>query len=217
MADKFSMSDYVDVAERIATFHETYPEGSLEPADPYEPFRMVDAGDKTFCVYTAAAYRTPDDKRPGIGVAWEPVPGRTPYTRDSELMNAETSAWGRAIVALGIPTKRIASANEVRNRQADREAPRQTASDVEFAELVALGDQRGITPELIAKSLDKRTYAQVKARLLKHPVIEVSDEEPTPQHTAETAPSEANAASRAAAATPTPIRGSNAGNGDDAA
>jgi hypothetical protein len=34
-------------------------------------------------------------------------------------MNAETSAWGRAIIALGFPTKKIASAEEVRNRQAD--------------------------------------------------------------------------------------------------
>jgi hypothetical protein len=66
--------------------------------------------------YVAAAYRTPDDPRPGIGVAWELYPGTTPYTRDSELMNAETSAWGRAIVAVGIPTKKIASADEVRNR-----------------------------------------------------------------------------------------------------
>ncbi len=32
-------------------------------------------------------------------------------------MNAETAAWGRAIVALGFKTKKIASAQEVRARQ----------------------------------------------------------------------------------------------------
>jgi hypothetical protein len=33
-------------------------------------------------------------------------------------MNAETSAWGRAIIAVGASdAKRVASANEVRNRQ----------------------------------------------------------------------------------------------------
>ena len=32
-------------------------------------------------------------------------------------MNAETAAWGRAIVALGFSTKKIASAQEVRARQ----------------------------------------------------------------------------------------------------
>lgn len=105
--------DYVDVAERIREFKERFPEGSLQSVRAPE---LVTAGEKTFVVYAAAAYRTPDDPRPGIGWAWEPVPGPTPFTRDSELMNAETSAWGRAIVALGFETKKIASAEEVRNR-----------------------------------------------------------------------------------------------------
>lgn len=108
----FNMNDYVDVAERIAEFKKAYPEGTLQQvAVDFKEF----AG-QTWVIYVAAAYRTPDDQRPGIGTAWEPVPGKTPYTKDSELMNAETSAWGRAIVALGIPTKKIASAEEVRNR-----------------------------------------------------------------------------------------------------
>ncbi len=106
--------DYVDVAERIRQFKAAFPDGSLQ--HHVEP-KMVSAGDKAFIMYAAAAYRTPDDPRPGIGWAWEPVPGPTPFTRDSELMNAETSAWGRAIVALGFDTKHVASSNEVQNRQ----------------------------------------------------------------------------------------------------
>lgn len=119
------MGDYVDVNARIALFKEKYPEGSLQPADPERPFGVTQVGDKLFISYAAAAYRTPDDVRPGIGCAWEPVPGKTNFTRDSELQNAETSAWGRAIVAaLAADTKKgIASAEEVRNRTADREAP----------------------------------------------------------------------------------------------
>lgn len=113
-------ADYVDVAERIREFKRQYPEGSLQAHLP--PY-ITEAGGKAFVVYSAAAYRTPDDPRPGIGYAWEPVPGRTNFTRDSELMNAETSAWGRAIVALGFETKHIASANEVRNRRDDTPAP----------------------------------------------------------------------------------------------
>lgn len=116
------MADYVDVAERIAQFKEKFPDGSLQPLDPVSPFTTVTISDKTFVVYAAAAYRTPDDPRPGVGVAWEPFPGATPYTRDSEVMNAETSAWGRAIVAVGIPTKKVASANEVANRAYTSEA-----------------------------------------------------------------------------------------------
>ena len=44
----------------------------------------------------------------------------TPYTRNSEIENAETSAWGRAIAACGIEVRRgIASADEVRNKEHD--------------------------------------------------------------------------------------------------
>ncbi len=69
----------------------------------------------------AYAYRTSDDPRPGTGHSWLEIPGTTPYTETSELENAETSAWGRALAALGFEVKRsIASANEVRNKQAQR-------------------------------------------------------------------------------------------------
>jgi hypothetical protein len=65
-----------------------------------------------------------------VGLAWEPVPGKTSYTRDSELQNAETSAWGRAIVAvLAADTKKgIASAEEVQSRQSA--SPRSSESGV---------------------------------------------------------------------------------------
>jgi hypothetical protein len=120
--DQSRLGDYVDVPSRIAEFRTKHPEGSLQPANLAEPFRVEQIGDKTYIVVVAAAYRSPDDTRPGIGMAYEQWPGRTPYTRDSELQNAETSAWGRAIVAvLAADTKRgIASQEEVRNRSADR-------------------------------------------------------------------------------------------------
>lgn len=111
---------YKQVPERIADFKAKHPEGTLQPADPMNPYRIETIGDKTYIVYTAAAYRTPDDQRPGIGIAWEQFPGKTPYTRDSELQNAETSAWGRAIVAaLASESKSVASAEDVRNRAAE--------------------------------------------------------------------------------------------------
>jgi len=106
----FKLDDYVDVAERIREFSAKYPEGSLQAELEFMP----EAGG-WFC--RALAYRWPEDLRPGVGHAFEPVPGKTPYTKDSEAMNAETSAWGRAIVALGFNTKKIASAQEVRARQ----------------------------------------------------------------------------------------------------
>lgn len=117
-------NDYVEVNERIVEFRNKFPDGSLQPHNPDKPFDVLDIGGKTFIVYTAAAYRSPDDTKPGIGIAQETFPGATPYTKNSEIQNAETSAWGRAIVAaLAADTKRgVASAVEVRNRQAEQEA-----------------------------------------------------------------------------------------------
>lgn len=114
MTKGYDLSGYVDVATRIAQFAAKYPEGSLQSELLWENGGWL-------C--RAYAYRTPEDPRPGIGHAFEPVPGKTPYTKDSEAMNAETSAWGRAIVALGFETKNIASADEVRAREHRTEGP----------------------------------------------------------------------------------------------
>ena len=125
-----SLDDYVDVAERLQDFLDAYPEGSLQRVGQPEivtvsGFNTKTSKDetRTFIVYTAAAYRTPDDPRPGMGTAWEPWPGTTPYTNNSELMNAETAAWGRAIVALGLAANRgLASRQEVRARVEEQQA-----------------------------------------------------------------------------------------------
>jgi hypothetical protein len=114
------MEGYVDVAERIRQLREKHPEAVLRPWNPDEPFKIVMIGNREFIVYTAACYRTPDDPMPAVAVAAEPAVGKTSFTRDSEVMNAETSAWGRAIVAaLAADTQKIASMEEVRNRRSD--------------------------------------------------------------------------------------------------
>lgn len=115
--------NYRQVPERLADLKAVHPNARLRPLDPANPYRIEVIDGKTFIVYTAACYRDEEDELPAVAVAWEPFPGRTPYTRDSELMNAETSAWGRAIVAaLRSESKSIASAEDVRNRQADQAA-----------------------------------------------------------------------------------------------
>ena len=146
--------DYVDVAERIASFFARYPDGRLTPRAPWQ---LREIGDRLFVVYEAAAYRTPDDEMPGIGTAWEPFPGPTPFTRDSELMNAETAAWGRAIVAVGIASKRIATQQDVQARQEPATAPpaaakpttqpraRKGASDAQRKRIHALITEKPLT------------------------------------------------------------------------
>jgi hypothetical protein len=116
-----SREDYIEVSERIQRFYERYPDGSLQGSWEW----LDDA--HTVIVYRAEAYRTADDIRPGVGYASEPYPGTSNFTRGSEIMNAETSAWGRAIASLGIAVHRgIASAQEVRAAQRGTDVPKVT-------------------------------------------------------------------------------------------
>jgi hypothetical protein len=113
----FNLGDYVDVKERLQEFYKAFPTGSIQ----FE-YRGVMDHNHLYIWGVAYAYRTPDDVRPGIGTAAELAEGKTTYTRGSELMNLETSAWGRAIGALGIGLgKSIATKQEVENAQARQE------------------------------------------------------------------------------------------------
>lgn len=101
--------DYIPVNERIAAFYAKHPDGSLQS-------EVIELSD-TRVTIRGLAYRSPEDPRPGIGLSSLEIPGKTPYTRGSEVENCETSAWGRAIAALGFEVKRgIASAEEVRSK-----------------------------------------------------------------------------------------------------
>jgi len=114
-----SREDYIEVSERIQKFYERYPDGSLQGS-----WEWLDDAHNVI-VYRAEAYRTADDVRPGIGYASEPYPGITNFTRNSEIMNAETSAWGRCLASLGIAVHRgIASAQEVRAAQRGTDVPK---------------------------------------------------------------------------------------------
>jgi hypothetical protein len=105
------LENYVDVPQRIKLFYEKYPEGSLQ-MDPNLKFQQV--GDQLIVIGQGLAFRHPDDMRPGIGTAQEYLPGKTNFTRGSEIQNLETSCWGRAIGALGIGIeKSVATREEV--------------------------------------------------------------------------------------------------------
>jgi hypothetical protein len=157
----FDLDGYVDVATRMAEFFDKYPEGSLRQAAPPS---LMDAGGKTFVVFTAAAYRTPDDIAPGHGTAWELVPGKTQFTKDSELMNAETSAWGRAILAVGAADSRsgVASKEEVRNRQTTSKPGAPTEKQLAFAKRLA--DDLGTAAVTVVPSIIEEVTGR-KAKL----------------------------------------------------
>jgi len=106
------LSNYVDVPSRFALALDKWPDLRVVESAP----EVVTVGDQTFISVTMTVYRTPDYLIPARGCAWEPIPGKSSFTRGSEMMNASTSALGRAI-GLMIPFGKMASMEEVRNRQ----------------------------------------------------------------------------------------------------
>lgn len=122
----FDMSDYVDVATRVKLLIEKYPNASIKCTPP----AVEHIADRAFIAVSCLIEVNDGSGREARASAWEPFPGRTPYTRDSEAMNAETSAVGRACGLLGFGVKgSLASANEVANRRSDSpsEAPELTS------------------------------------------------------------------------------------------
>lgn len=136
------LGDYVEVKDRLVEFYAKYPEGSIESS-----FEFIDYAGKPAVIVTALAYRTPTDPHPATGLAKELIPGSTSFTRGSELEVCQTSAWGRALGALGIGVKgAIASAEEVAVAKARREQ--------EVAE--------AITPTLV-RAVQEKPIERVKA------------------------------------------------------
>ena len=122
----YNMDGYVQVVDRIKLFYAKYPEGSLQMGTP----TFIDLEGKKWALGRAYAYRTPDDQRPGVGTAIEPIPGTTNFTRGSEIQNLETSAWGRAIGSLGIGIDAsIATLDEVQHAKERQKVMRTTEAD----------------------------------------------------------------------------------------
>lgn len=133
--DKSALKDYVDVAERIRAWYEAYPNARIET-------RIVEHTDKRVVV-EARAYRGVkgdsgpndelgfmDDRPAGIGHSAMQIPGATPYTRGSEIENCETSAVGRALVMAGLPSKRIASDDEIKSKGGSSKSLAKAAAEV---------------------------------------------------------------------------------------
>ena len=107
------LSNYVDVPTRFAAALERWPELRIIENRP----EVITIADKTFISVTMQAWRTPDDPVPAQATCFEPFPGKTSFTRDSEQMNASTSALGRVLGLMMSFGPKMASAEEVRNRQ----------------------------------------------------------------------------------------------------
>jgi hypothetical protein len=110
----FNLDNYVDVPTRLRMALDKFPDLRVQESQP--TFREVN--DKLYIEIRCTVWRDKDDQLPCIAYCWEPFPGRTPYTRDSEQMNASTSALGRALGMMGFGIDhKMASKQEVMARQ----------------------------------------------------------------------------------------------------
>src|ERR1700756_4789115 len=135
----------------MAEFFAKYPEGSFQ-----SECNFMEIGGRWVTIVKAYAYRKPDDPKPGTGLAYEFIPGNTPYTKDSELQNAETAAWGRAVIAVGAGDSRrpIASREEVRNRTEENVTDFPTNAEGRHA-LRVLCEQMGVDLNAMASLFEK--------------------------------------------------------------
>lgn len=109
-----NLDNYVDVATRLKLALEKWP--NLRVSE--RGHEIATFGDTTVLICSMCVWRDTDDEYPTVASASEPLPGRTPYTRNSELMVGMTSALGRALGYMGIGiNSSIASRNEVEARQ----------------------------------------------------------------------------------------------------
>ena len=147
------LKDYVDVKERIRLFYEKHPDGRLVTG---EVTLTTEPDGVPRVMVQAFAYRDPKDGHPGVGHSWLGIPGTTNFTRGSEIENVETSAWGRAIGALGIGIdKAIATANEIANKEGQTPAALNKVERERLASKVTNGDGSLIgTVELAKDSPD---------------------------------------------------------------
>ena len=144
------MDGYVQVLDRIKLFYSRYPEGSLQMGTP----TFIDIGDQKWVMGQAFAYRTPDDQRPGVGTAWEPVPGTTNFTRGSEVQNLETSCWGRAVGSLGLGIDAsIATLDEIQGAKERGKVMRTTEADPEDPWVSPLS----LSPEIVRPPKDSHS------------------------------------------------------------
>jgi len=136
-----NLDNYVDVPTRLKLALEKWPELRVQETG----YTVEKLGETLVLGCEVRVWRDPSDPLPSIATASEPLPGKTPYTRDSELMVGFTSALGRALGYMGIGlTSSIASRNEVEARQYSKPSsapkPSEPPTDAQKRMIRALGN-----------------------------------------------------------------------------
>jgi hypothetical protein len=124
----FDLSEYVDVKTRLKQALALYPQLRIVEHRP----EITQVGDQLFIECSVTVSRDPDDPIPVTAYIFEPYPGKTTFTKNSEQANGATSVLGRALGYMGLGIdKSIASSNEVLGRQ-------QAAEDTDRTKVVSI-------------------------------------------------------------------------------
>ena len=124
----FDLSEYVDVKTRLKQALALYPQLRIVEHRP----EITQVGDQLFIECSVTVSRDPDDPIPVTAYIFEPYPGKTSFTKNSEQANGATSVLGRALGDMGLGIdKSIASSNEVLGRQ-------QAAEDTDRTKVVSI-------------------------------------------------------------------------------
>lgn len=133
-----NLAGYVDVATRRRLAVERWPDLRIVEGLP----EVVTVADATFVQVTVTVYRDPTDPMPTRATVWERLPGRTPYTRDSEVMNAATSALGRALGYMGVGVETsLSTRDEVALRASEPEPERRNPKPENTGKAAKLANQ----------------------------------------------------------------------------
>ena len=164
----FNLGDYVDVPTRLAMALAKFPELRIQESRPH----IIEVEQQKYVEISCTVWRDANDTNPMVAYCWEQIPGKTPYTRGSEMMNASTSCLGRALGFLGMGIgKSIASRDEVQTAQSrqptqlatvvplhDVEMPFPDAPVQEYATPKQLGMMRALANGQNIKQDDLKGY-----------------------------------------------------------
>ena len=163
---------YQTVAVRLAAFVEQHDAGLIQTELLSITEKMAVVGAKVWKDRANAdAGKLPD----GTGLASMPIPGPTKFTENSEVENAETSAIGRALAAIGylsknekgeatyaskeeIDAKKGTKSSKPKSKAADDdEDGEETITDRQLVRLMTLAKKAGMDKEGIQAFVKKET------------------------------------------------------------
>ncbi|HEX7177007.1 MAG TPA: hypothetical protein VF240_17245 [Pyrinomonadaceae bacterium] len=153
------LDNYVTVAERVAAFYQTYPQGRINT-------QIIQHDTETgFILMRAEIYRSTDDASPSAtGHAFE-VRSESYVNKTSYIENAETSSVGRALALLGFEVRRGIASREEMDKTARMQPPERAPVERAPAEKPSPSADKAATRAAAPKA-EEEPPADINAEIL---------------------------------------------------